>query len=177
MTRSETNFFATLPDPAGGAGGTAHRQSKNKEIDMGVRLAHVCFETDDLDKTEAFYNILGIKKRFEFRNLQDELVGYYLAFDNQTYIEVIKTATLAKPGLIRHFAIEVDSVDEAYDALKSGGIDVTEKTLAGDHNWMITCHDPSGIFIELQEYTDRSMQIVGGRCEVDYRPDQDHRPI
>ena len=86
---------------------------------MGVRLAHVCFESDDLDKTEAFYNILGIERRFEFRNLQDELVGYYLAFDNQTYIEVIKTARLAKPGLIRHFAIEVDNVDDVYDALKS----------------------------------------------------------
>ncbi len=143
---------------------------------MGVRLAHVCFESDDLDKTEAFYNILGIERRFEFRNLQDELVGYYLAFDNQTFIEVIKTARLAKPGLIRHFAIEVDSVDDVYDALKSNGIDVTEKELAGDRNWMITCHDPSGIFIELQEYTDRSMQIVGGTCEVDYRPNQGSRP-
>ena len=99
---------------------------------MGVRLAHVCFESDDLDKTETFYNILGMERRFEFRNLQDELVGYYLAFDNQTYIEVIKTAKLAKPGLIRHFAIEVDSVDDVYDALKSNGIDVTEKELAGD---------------------------------------------
>ena len=95
---------------------------------MGVRLAHVCFESDDLDKTEAFYNILGIERRFEFRNLQDELVGYYLAFDNQTFIEVIKTARLAKPGLIRHFAIEVDNVDDVYDALKSNGIDAGKKT-------------------------------------------------
>ena len=137
---------------------------------MGVRLAHVCFESDDLDKTERFYNILGIERRFEFRNLQDELVGYYLAFDNQTYIEVIKTAKLAKPGLIRHFAIEVDSVDDVYDALKSNGIDVTEKELAGDRNWMITCHDPNGIFIELQQYTEKSMQFVGGVCRVDYEP-------
>ena len=81
---------------------------------MVVRLAHVCFESDDLDATEAFYKTLGIRKRFEFRNLQDELVGYYLAFGNQTYIEVIKTGEPAKPGLIRHFAIEVDSVDDAY---------------------------------------------------------------
>lgn len=137
---------------------------------MGVRLAHICFESDDLDATEAFYNILGIKKRFEFRNLQDELVGYYLAFDNQTYIEVIKTGETAQAGLIRHFAIEVDCIDETYELLKAGGVEVTEKTLAGDDTWMITCHDPNGIFIELQEYTDKSMQLIGGRCEVDYQP-------
>lgn len=137
---------------------------------MAVRLAHVCFESDDLEATEAFYKILDIRKRFEFRNLQDELVGYYLAFDNQTYIEVIKTGRPCKPGLIRHFAIEVDSVDETYELLKNGGVEVTEKTLGGDQTWMITCRDPNGIFIEFQEYSERSMQFVGGRCEVDYRP-------
>jgi catechol 2,3-dioxygenase-like lactoylglutathione lyase family enzyme len=137
---------------------------------MGVRLAHVCFESDDLDATEAFYNILGIKRRFEFRNLEGELVGYYLAFDNRTYIEVIKTGTLAKAGLIRHFAFEVDSVDDTCKMLRNSGIEVTEKTLAADNTWMITCHDPNGIFIELQEYTDESMQLVGGKCAVDYRP-------
>ncbi len=42
---------------------------------MGVRLAHAGFESDDPDVTDAFYNVLGIKKRFEFRYLQDELVA------------------------------------------------------------------------------------------------------
>ena len=137
---------------------------------MGVRLAHVCFESDDLDATEAFYNILGIKRRFEFRNREDKLVGYYLAFDNQTTVEVIKTGKLAKPGLVRHFAFEVDSVDDTYELLRNGGVEVTEKTPAADNTWMITCHDPNGIFIDLQEYTDKSMQLIGGRCEVDYQP-------
>jgi hypothetical protein len=35
---------------------------------------------------------------------------------------------------------------------------------------MITCRDPNGIFIELQQYIDKSMQLVGGICEVDYEP-------
>ena len=50
------------------------------------------------------------------------------------------------------------------------GYPVSEKVLAGDHNWMITCHDPNGIFIELQQYTEKSMQFVGGVCRVDYEP-------
>ena len=137
---------------------------------MAARLAHVCFESTDLEATEHFYGLLGIERQFEFRNLQGELVGFYLSFDNESYVEVIKVATAAMPGLIRHFAIEVDNIDDAYDALVAGGVEVSKKEWASDNNWMITCHDPDGVYIELQQYTEESMQRVGGVCEVDYRP-------
>ena len=137
---------------------------------MKTGLAHVCIEVRDLEATEAFYNVLGLRRQFEFRNLQGELVGFYLAFPNRTYIEVIKVPTAGGEGNIRHFAIEVDDVDEAHRRLEAAGYDVSKKERAGDRNWMITCHDPDGIFIELQQYTDESMQLIGGTCEVDYRP-------
>jgi len=137
---------------------------------MQVNLAHVCIESADLEATESFYRILGLERRFEFRNLDGELVGFYLAFGNMTFIEVIRTSKPAPPGIIRHFAIEVDDVDEAYRRLIREGVDVTEKQFAKDHQWMITCRDPNGIFIELQQYTAASMQRVGGVCEVDYTP-------
>lgn len=137
---------------------------------MKIGLAHVCIETDDIVKTEAFYGILGMRRQFEFRNLTDELVGVYLSFGNGTYIEIIKNSTPGESGRIRHFAIEVDSVDETSEVLRGAGVDVTNKELAIDHTWIISCHDPNGVFIELQEYTERSMQRVGGRCEVDYTP-------
>lgn len=137
---------------------------------MITGLAHVCIESRDLEATEAFYRVLGLERQFDFRNKQDELVGFYLAFANRTYIEVIKNTKAGGEGIIRHFAIEVDDVDEAHENLNKAGYAVTEKELAGDHNWMITCHDPNGIFIELQQYTDRSMQLSGGICEVDYEP-------
>ena len=137
---------------------------------MKTGLAHVCIETCDLEATERFYHVLGLKRQFEFRNKQNELVGFYLAFENGTYIEVIKNTNCAGDSIVKHFAIEVDNVDQAYDALVGAGYDATSKELAGDHNWMITCHDPNGIFIELQQYTARSMQRAGGICEVDYQP-------
>lgn len=137
---------------------------------MQSRLAHVCIETDDLEKTEAFYQVLGLERRFEFKNLQDELVGFYLAFGNNTFIEVIKVKKPRPEGAVRHFAIEVDDVAAWHDRLVENGIEVTERVYEGDNNWMITCTDPNGIFIELQEYTDVSMQRVGGNCQVDYSP-------
>ena len=137
---------------------------------MQTKLAHVCIESHDLDATEAFYRVLGLERRFIFNNLQGELVGFYLAFGNNTFIEVIKTSKPKAAGIIKHFAIEVDDIDATYGQLKRHGIDVTEKELAKDHQWMVTCTDPNGIFIELQQYTPQSMQLVGGICEVDYRP-------
>ena len=137
---------------------------------MRTKLAHVCIESSDLRGTEAFYRILGLERRFEFRNLQGELVGFYLAFGDRTFIEVIKTSQPRQEGIIRHFAIEVEDIDEVYSQLQKHDIRVTEKERAKDHLWMITCHDPNGIFIELQQYTAQSMQLVGGVCEVDYQP-------
>ena len=137
---------------------------------MRIGLAHVCIESQDLDATENFYRVLGLERQFEFRNRQGELVGYYLAFGNGTFIEVIKTTQTGGDGIVKHFAMEVDDVDAAYDKLVNAGFDATKKVFAGDRNWMITTHDPNGVFIELQQYTDESMQRVGGVCEVDYQP-------
>jgi catechol 2,3-dioxygenase-like lactoylglutathione lyase family enzyme len=137
---------------------------------MQSKLAHVCIETDDLGRTEAFYKVLGLERRFDFHNQHGDLVGFYLAFSNNTYVEVIKVRKPRPEGGVRHFAIEIDNADAWHTRLQESGIEVTPKEYAGDDNWMITCRDPNGIFIELQEYTDKSMQRIGGSCKVVYVP-------
>ena len=137
---------------------------------MKTKLAHVCIESTDLDKSEEFYNLLGLSRRFEFRNQDNELVGFYLAFDNETYIEVIKVSEGKSEGVVKHFAIEVDDIDACFNALKDANVEVTGKKLEGDNTLMITCNDPSGVYIEIQSYTDESMQLHGGTCRVEYRP-------
>ena len=137
---------------------------------MIVRLAHVCIESDDLDATESFYGYLGIERKFEFRNKQDELIGMYLDFGNDTYFEIIKVKEPRKEGIIRHFAIEVESVDAVRQILLKKRVEVSENMLGVDHTWMVTCHDPNGIFIEFHEYTENSLQKTGGSCEIDYQP-------
>ena len=137
---------------------------------MRTKLAHVCIETDDLERTEAFYAALGLQRRYEFRNLANTLVGFYLAFGNQTFIEVIKTGKPRQTGVVRHFAIECDDLEAAREALAKLGVESSEVVLEKDLTRMVTCHDPNGIFIEIQQYTDDSMQIKGGICTVDYVP-------
>ena len=137
---------------------------------MVIRLAHVCIESNDLPATEAFYGYLGIKRTFEFRNLEDELIGMYMTFGNDTYFEIVKVAERKKQGIISHFAIEVEDVEAVRNTLVGKGVEVTEKRLGGDNTWMVTCHDPNGIFIEFHEYTAQSMQKIGGTCVRDYKP-------
>ena len=135
-----------------------------------TKLAHVCIETQDLDKTEVFYRGLGLRRQFDFKNKDGLLVGFYLAFENESFIEVILNRKPQSDGIIKHFAIETDDIDQARAAAIGAGIDVGEKKFSGDRLWMFTCHDPNGIFIEVMQYTDESMQRVGGVCEVDYTP-------
>ncbi len=136
-----------------------------------IKLAHVCIESNDLEATERFYNCLGLTRQFEFRNPAGLLIGYYMKFDNTTFLEVIRVRTVRPEGAVRHFAIECDRVDKVRQNLLDAGFDASDKRLGGDNTWMVTCRDPNGVFIELHEYdTDCSMQHHGGTCVIDYTP-------
>lgn len=135
-----------------------------------IKLAHVCIESADLDATERFYGCLGLRRQFEFRNPAGLLIGYYLKFDDQTFLEVIRVEAVRTEGAVRHFAIESDNIDALRTRLLAAGFQATDKRLGEDHTWMVTCRDPNGVFIELHQYDHRSMQQHGGTCVIDYVP-------
>ena len=137
---------------------------------MLVRLAHVCVETTDLAATESFYQVLGAERRFEFRNLQGTLIGMYMYFAGETFIELVLVKTPRVEGAINHFALQVEDVDETRERLVDAGIEVTPRELGVDHTWMVTCRDPNGVYIEFHQYTEDSLQFRGGECRIDYTP-------
>jgi len=137
---------------------------------MLVRLAHVCIETTDLAASEDFYHSLGATRRFEFRNLQNTLIGMYMYFGEESYIELVLVAEPRSEGAVNHFALQVEDIDLAAQRLAAAGIEATEKELGVDRTWMVTCRDPNGIFIEFHQYTDQSLQHRGGTCCIDYSP-------
>ena len=135
-----------------------------------LKLAHVCIESADLDATKRYYECLGLRRQFEFRNKSGVLVGFYLKFDNETFIEVIRVQRVRPEGGVRHFAIEADDVEALRERLIAAGFEASDKRLGEDNTWMVTTHDPNGIFIELHQYDTQSMQQHGGTCVVDYEP-------
>ena len=130
------------------------------------QIAHVCISSLDLEATRRFYcEGLGFRKVFDFKR-EGNLVGYYLGVTETTYVEVFRADeidTRAKSA-VKHFCLEVDSIDDISSHLTRTGYEVTEKKLGADESWQAWVTDPSGVRIEFHEYTERSTQITGQDC-------------
>ncbi len=134
---------------------------------MAIQLAHICIRSLDLEKTEHFYvEGMGLELGFEFMR-KGERFGFYLKLGSMTFIEVFKGEP-GEPGNIQHVAIQVDCIDDITRRLTEAGYEVGEKKLGADHSWQAWVTDPSGIRIEFHEYTDESLQINGGICQVNW---------
>lgn len=137
---------------------------------MASKLAHVCIESTDLEATERFYRRLGLHRRFDFRNRHGDLVGFYLKFADESFLEVVLVREPTPQARFRHFAIETDDIDAVHAGLASGGHAPSEKRMGEDGTWVVTCRDPSGMFFEIHQYAESSLQQHGGVCLVDYQP-------
>ena len=128
------------------------------------QLAHVCIFANDLAETRDFYrDVLGMEIVFNFQR-QGAWYGFYLGANGRSHVEVFlkPEAEYSDRNRINHFCLEVESMDEAVAHIRSKGVPVTEKKLAGDDTWQAWITDPNGVRIELFEYTAKSAQFVGG---------------
>ena len=136
---------------------------------MTLKLAHVCLDSPDLNRTREFYcDILGLRKKFDFiRN--GELFGFYLELADETFIEVFKGEVATAEGHpLRHFCLETDDIDEVARRLREGGYAPTEKKLGADQSWQIWVESPEGLRFEFHQYTGESSQRTGRDCVVDW---------
>ena len=130
---------------------------------MIKQLAHLCLHTQDLDATLAFYSdALGLEKAFDFER-QGKPFGYYLKLGANTFLEVFEGDPGAV-GNINHLCLETDDLDATLARLGEHGIAFTDKKLGADRSWQSWITDPSGVRIELHQYTDQSAQFRGGTC-------------
>ena len=137
---------------------------------MIKRLAHINIGTNDLEEAEHFYcEVLGLEKGFEF--LKDgELYGFYVKTGDNTYIEIFiqgEAANLERP-LLKHICLEVDDIDAAIETVRNRAWEITDKKFGGDKAWQAWITDPSGVRIELMQYTANSSQFTGEPCIVDW---------
>lgn len=134
------------------------------------QLAHINIGSYDLTASEDFYcNILGMQKTFEF--IKDgEPFGFYAAAGNTTFIEVFKEEgeSGARTRLLHHICLEVEDLDAAILEIRAKGWQISDKQLGGDNSWQAWIEDPSGVQIELMQYTAESSQFTGQPCEVDW---------
>jgi catechol 2,3-dioxygenase-like lactoylglutathione lyase family enzyme len=138
---------------------------------VGMAVAYPLAEA-----TIAFYrNTLGLPEVVRLNGAEGKLslVKFRLPGSGNELIELI----FADPplnkwaaGAFDHFSLEVSNIDDAYQALHSGGIAIQGKhlpTVNGEHLWAIDIIDPELTRMEVQDLTPASAPIgtistVGG---------------
>ncbi len=136
---------------------------------MLTRIAHVCLNVKNLERSLAFYTRVGFQPVFRFTRAGRPF-GVYLRLAESTFIEIFEDASLEAPvntGLL-HFCLETDDLDGLMRELACQGIAFTEKKLGCDRTWQIWLKDPDGNAFEVHQYTESSMQFAGGTVEADW---------
>lgn len=127
------------------------------------RIAHVCLNVKNLERSIAWYKKLGFTEVFRF-NRHGKPYGIYLEIAAGNYIEIFENPDLKQVvnnGIV-HFCLESDSIDTLMQEYDSAGISYTPKKLGCDTTWQIWLSDPDGNAFEIHEYTDKSAQLTGG---------------
>jgi lactoylglutathione lyase len=135
------------------------------------QLAHLCFHTDRIDQMVAFYSdSLGLPVKFTLNCDDGQLLGYYFACGDTTFIEIFdqvaavkqwggQMQTLARGSQYKHFCLEVTGLEAFKQTLEARGVAVTAIKTGMDHSRQAWIADPDGNAIELMEYTDQSKQL------------------
>jgi glyoxylase I family protein len=112
---------------------------------------------------------LGMKKSFEF--LKDgELYGFYVEAGETTFIEIFiqeQEANYERP-IMRHLCLETEDLDAVIDSVRAKGWEITDKKMGCDQSWQAWITDPSGVTIEIMQYTAESSQFTGKPCIVNW---------
>jgi len=119
---------------------------------MFARLAHVCLNVRNLDRSVSFYRGLGLRPRFDFTRA-GKAFGAYLEISPDNYIEMFEDPALETPVNtgIAHFCLEHADLDQLIGELAVAGIPHTEKKLGCDHTWQIWLVDPDGNSFEVHQ--------------------------
>lgn len=139
---------------------------------MGIvtQLAHICIGSHDLKAAEHFYcDILEMERGFDFVK-DDVLFGFYVKAGANTFIEIFSddAEMHTERVLLKHLCLQVDDLDAAIKTIRAKGWDITDKKQGGDQSWQAWLSDPSGVSIELMQYTAESSQFTGNPCIVDW---------
>lgn len=136
------------------------------------QVAHTCIFARDLSAVEAFYtDVIGIKPKFDFKRGEDR-IGFYMDFGNRTFVEVFLKgeSRFAETDQINHICFETDDLDGFIAHVRSKGVAITDKKRGADGTFQAWLADPSGVKLEIFQYTPESMQFGpdGAVCQVNW---------
>ena len=102
---------------------------------MFKRIAHVCLGARDLERSVAYYRLLGFEELFRFTRKGREF-GVYMALADGNFIEIFEDPDLTSVvnNGILHFCLEADDLDAVMATLAERGVSFTPKKMGVDEH-------------------------------------------
>ena len=129
---------------------------------MITGISHACYLVSDLDRAVDFWcNKMGLKKAFDLNLRGGEVRGVFLLAGRRTFVEIFEGEPVPLPpnASHKHISYEVDDMEETVKTLRERGVEVTDPVRGGEGSFQAWVTDPEGIRIELQQFTDQSLQV------------------
>ena len=129
---------------------------------MITDLAHIALAAHDIEKTLAFYALLGINEAFRLHREDGSLMLVYLHVGGDRFIEVFPGGPPPDPqrkGSFIHLCLRADDLHATVAELRAKGVEIERESQQGrDTNWQAWIRDPDGNAIELMQLNEDSPQ-------------------
>ena len=119
-------------------------------------IAHVAFRVADLEKSRAFYGVLGFEQSFEFSQGDKPSVSYIKVNDRQ-FIELYQRFKDSDTLGFMHLCFESNDIDSLAKEYGKRGLDASVPRTAKAGNLLNAIHDPEGRLVEFTEYMPGSL--------------------
>jgi lactoylglutathione lyase len=135
---------------------------------MITDLAHTAFRVHDLEKSLAFYELLGLRESFRLNHDDGSVMLVYLHIGADRFLELFPGGTLSNPqNSFRHICLASDSLVEDVEMLRAKGVKIEiEPTMGLDLNMQAWISDLDGNAIELMQLSEQSPQRQVARGEA-----------
>ncbi len=135
---------------------------------MITDLAHSAFRVHDLEKSLAFYALLGLKESFRLNHDDGSVMLVYLHIGADRFLELFPGGALENPqNSFMHICLTSDKLHEDVEMLREKGVKIDiEPKMGLDLNLQAWISDPDGNPIELMQLSDQSPQRQVARGEA-----------
>ncbi|HEX5691311.1 MAG TPA: VOC family protein [Roseiflexaceae bacterium] len=136
---------------------------------MITDIGHAAFAVHDLERSLAFYELLGIREAFRLNREDGSLMLVYLHVAGDRFVEVFPGGPPPDPnrkGSFMHLCLLADDLRANVEELRERGVAIEREPKMGlDGNWQAWIRDPDGNSIELMQISPDAPQARAARGE------------
>jgi lactoylglutathione lyase len=136
---------------------------------MITDLGHTAFRCHDLEKSLAFYALLGINESFRLHRVDGSLMLVYLHVGGDRFLELFPggPAPDEPKGSFFHLCLISDDLEADVEHLRANGVEIWRETKMGkDGNLQAWVKDPDQNPIEFMQLSEDSPQRRTARGEA-----------